>query len=69
MHKLVIQQNQRFLYLFLLLFKVHADIKPDNMILVGNVLKITDLGLAFGLASPRQVLRRPTVRGTIGIFT
>jgi len=38
------------------------------MILVDNVLKITDLGLAFGLSSPRHVLRRPTVRGTIGIY-
>jgi len=44
---------------------VHADIKPDNIILVNNTLKITDLGLAFGLSSPKQIVRRPTVRGTI----
>jgi serine/threonine protein kinase len=49
------------------LFKVHADIKPDNIILVNNVLKITDLGLAFGLSSSRVAVRRPIVRGTLGI--
>jgi len=38
------------------------------MILVGDTLKITDLGLAFGLSSPRQIVRRPTIRGTIGIY-
>lgn len=53
---------------FLLLFKVHADIKPDNMVLVGDVLKVTDLGLAFRLASPQQAMRRPRVRGTLGMY-
>lgn len=48
-------------------FQVHADIKPDNMIIVDNVLKITDLGLAFGLASSKQFIQRPVIRGTIGI--
>ncbi len=71
-HKSVIQQKDIFpidLYSFLFLFEVHADIKPDNIILVDNILKITDLGLAFGLSSPSQVVRRPTVRGTLGIYT
>lgn len=53
-------------YLFLFLFSVHADLKPDNLILVDNVLKVTDLGIAFGLPSTRQVFRQPVVRGTIG---
>ncbi|CAF1139095.1 unnamed protein product [Adineta ricciae] len=44
---------------------VHADIKPDNIIIVNNILKITDLGLAFGLPWMRQATRRPVVRGTI----
>ncbi|CAF1094672.1 unnamed protein product [Adineta ricciae] len=44
---------------------VHADIKPDNLILVNNVLKVTDLGLAFRVASPRQTVRRTGVRGTL----
>lgn len=47
-------------------FKVHADIKPDNIILVNNVLKVTDLGLAFRVASPVQAVRRQTIRGTLG---
>lgn len=58
-----------FISISLLIFTVHADIKPDNMILVGNVLKITDLGLAFGSSSSRQLVRRSAVRGTIGMFT
>ena len=45
---------------------VHADIKPDNMIMVNNVMKVTDLGLAFRLLSARQAAQRPTVRGTLG---
>ncbi|CAF1024578.1 unnamed protein product [Adineta steineri] len=44
---------------------VHADIKPDNIIIVDGILKITDLGLAFGLPWTRQSTRRPIVRGTI----
>ncbi|UJR23254.1 hypothetical protein I4U23_026274 [Adineta vaga] len=44
---------------------VHADIKPDNLILVNNVLKVTDLGLAFRVTSPRQTVRRTGVRGTL----
>ena len=37
------------------------------MILVDNILKITDLGLAFRLQSNRDV-RRSLVRGTLGNF-
>ena len=48
---------------------VHADIKPDNMIMVNNVLKVTDLGLAFKLAPDRQSIQRPFVRGTLGIMS
>ena len=51
---------------FLFSALVHADIKPDNLILVNNVLKVTDLGLAFRVASPRQTVRRTGVRGTLG---
>lgn len=50
------------------LYQVHADIKPDNIIIVNNILKITDLGLAFGLPWMRQATRRPVVRGTIGRY-
>lgn len=47
-------------------YLVHADIKPDNMILVNNVVKVTDLGLAFRLASSRQGVQRTGIRGTLG---
>lgn len=46
---------------------VHADIKPDNMVMVDNVIKVTDLGLAFRMALPRQSMQRPRVRGTLGM--
>jgi len=66
--KLVRMQTKMILnkHVLFFCFEVHADIKPDNMILVKNTLKITDLGLAFQLASPRQTIQRPAVRGTIG---
>ena len=38
------------------------------MILVNNVVKVTDLGLAFRLVSTRQEVQRTNVRGTLGIF-
>ncbi|CAF4556969.1 unnamed protein product, partial [Rotaria socialis] len=44
---------------------VHADIKPENMILVNGLLKITDLSLAFGLPSTGQAMQVPMVRGTL----
>ena len=47
---------------------VHADIKPDNLILVNNVLKVTDLGIAFRLDGNQQSVRRPMVRGTLGTY-
>lgn len=48
--------------------QVHADIKPDNIIIVNDTLKVTDLGLAFRLSSSRDVVRRQNVRGTLGIY-
>jgi serine/threonine protein kinase len=54
-------------YLFLSFsFKVHADIKPDNMVMVNNVIKVTDLGLSFRMSSPNSTTRRQGVRGTLG---
>ncbi|CAF0899857.1 unnamed protein product [Adineta steineri] len=44
---------------------VHADIKPDNLILVNGILKVTDLGLALPLGSARNTIRRAAVRGTL----
>lgn len=44
---------------------VHADIKPDNMILVNNIIKVTDLGLAFRVASSKEGVQRTAVRGTL----
>ncbi|CAF1251120.1 unnamed protein product [Adineta steineri] len=44
---------------------VHADIKPDNLILVNGILKVTDLGLALPLGSARHTIRRAAVRGTL----
>ncbi|CAF1034062.1 unnamed protein product [Rotaria sp. Silwood1] len=44
---------------------VHADIKPENLILVNNVLKVTDLGLAFRINPPAQSVMRRKVLGTI----
>ncbi|CAF4120570.1 unnamed protein product [Rotaria sp. Silwood2] len=44
---------------------VHADIKPENLILVNGILKITDLSLAFRLNSPNAAVRQPMIRGTI----
>ena len=69
MQILVFQLNEKskiaLVFLFIL-FQVHADIKPDNLILVNNMLKITDLSLAFQLPSPRQFIQRPIIRGTTG---
>ena len=48
--------------------QVHADIKPDNLILVNNVLKVTDLGIAFRLDGNRQSVQRPMIRGTLGTY-
>ncbi|CAF3978372.1 unnamed protein product [Rotaria magnacalcarata] len=45
---------------------VHADIKPDNIILVNNVLKLTDLGIAFRVATPINTVRRGKIQGTLG---
>ncbi len=57
-------------YFFLyFIFKVHADIKPDNLVIVNNVIKLTDLGLAFRMDSPRSTARRPGVRGTLGMHS
>ena len=53
---------------YLYLSQVHADIKPDNIIVVNGTLKVTDLGLAFRLSSSRDVARRQNVRGTLGIY-
>ena len=39
------------------------------MIMVNNVLKVTDLGLAFKLAPDRQSIQRPFVRGTLGMMS
>ncbi|CAF2032899.1 unnamed protein product [Rotaria magnacalcarata] len=44
---------------------VHADIKPDNIILVNNVLKLTDLGIAFRVATPINTVRRGKIQGTL----
>ncbi|CAF0805129.1 unnamed protein product [Didymodactylos carnosus] len=44
---------------------VHGDIKPENLILVNDTLKVTDLGLAFRLASTRTSVKRPAARGTL----
>ena len=49
--------------------KVHADIKPENLILVNNVLKLTDLGLAFGSPSAQTAVTRPKVGGTLGLLS
>jgi hypothetical protein len=46
--------------------QVHADIKPDNLILVNNKLKVTDLSLAFPVSSIRMAEQQPVVRGTLG---
>ncbi len=54
--------------MFYFYFKVHADIKPDNIVIVNNVLKVTDLGLAFRMDSARPAIRRPKVRGTLGTY-
>jgi serine/threonine protein kinase len=51
------------------IFQVHADIKPDNLIMVNNVLKLTDLGLAFRMPADRPAARRPGVRGTLGTYS
>jgi serine/threonine-protein kinase TTK/MPS1 len=51
------------------IFQVHADIKPDNLIMVNNVLKLTDLGLAFRMPADRPAARRPGVRGTLGAYS
>ncbi|CAF4440466.1 unnamed protein product [Rotaria socialis] len=48
---------------------VHADIKPDNIILVNNVLKLTDLGIAFRVATPINTVRRGRIQGTLGTST
>ena len=45
---------------------MHADIKPENVILVNGLLKITDLSLAFGLPFMGQAMQVPVVRGTLG---
>jgi hypothetical protein len=37
------------------------------MIMVNNTIKVTDLGLAFRLASNRQGIRRQAIRGTLGM--
>nr|ACC43953.1 serine-threonin kinase copy 1 [Philodina roseola] len=44
---------------------VHADIKPENLILVNNVLKLADLGLAFASPSAQRTVVRPKVGGTL----
>ncbi|CAF0726696.1 unnamed protein product [Rotaria sp. Silwood1] len=44
---------------------VHADIKPENLLLVNGILKITDLSLAFPLSSTNLAYRQPQVRGTL----
>ncbi|CAF3617221.1 unnamed protein product [Rotaria sordida] len=44
---------------------VHADIKPENLILVDNTLKITDLSLAFPSTAMGQAFRQPMIRGTL----
>jgi len=58
-----------FINSFYFYFKVHADIKPDNIVLVNDVLKVTDLGLAFWMTSPRMAVRRPGIRGTLGTYS
>lgn len=60
------RKSQRLHLLDTLLVSVHADIKPDNMIMVNNVMKVTDLGLAFRVTFPREVSLRQRVRGTLG---
>ncbi|CAF3983370.1 unnamed protein product [Rotaria sp. Silwood2] len=47
---------------------VHGDIKPENLILVNNVLKLTDLGLAFRINPPAQAVQRRKILGTIGTY-
>ncbi|CAF0804367.1 unnamed protein product [Rotaria sordida] len=44
---------------------VHADIKPENLILVNNVLKLTDLGVSFRINAPIQTIQRSRIIGTI----
>jgi serine/threonine protein kinase len=58
-----------FIYIFYFYFEVHADIKPDNMVLVNGVLKVTDLGLAFQMNSASSVIARPRIRGTLGTYS
>lgn len=36
--------------------------------MVGNVLKITDLSLAFGVPVTGQAIQQPVIRGTIGTY-
>lgn len=48
---------------------MHADLKPANFVLVNNILKLIDFGIAAQIVSNEKTVYRRGVQGTLNYIS